>query len=381
MLTVAAGDVIAVQSSTPQTNGWGPSRRQWQSVIPGTLFPLQTGFNASWRVPKTCRPGQYSIIESDSSGVGKVTIPVTVAPDPYKEVPVAKGADLEAIVKKQGAGAFRFILAGPSYTLVSGISVGANRYQFEPATAGGSVKIVVSPVVKNDKWAQTIAFSADGGGTLLINGLDITSDPALPLGVAPAAFGKVNIWGVWVDRGQAWVLNSIFRRLDYGVSAWSHATNTHIESSHWDTGELLGAGVWGGGTGFNVQSCTGGPSQQEHPIRFNLGDDNSIPSFVRVDSCTWDGKHAVMPGKEASTFRDVVNFSYTGNTHNNWTSLGQGVVTPVDKVSNYYLADNVWTVNTLNVRAGTNGPGVVTMTNRYALPLDVTARVTPTFEN
>lgn len=381
MLSVAAGDVVAIQSSTPQTNGWGPARRQWQSVIPGTNFPIQSGFNASWRVPKTCRPGMYSIIESEPDGVGKVTIPVEVKPDPYKEVQVAKGADLVALVRKQGSGSFRFILAGPSYTITEGIQVGANKYQFEPATSGAMISITVKPPVTGGKWPQTFAFAVDGGGTLLLNGVDITSDASLPLGVPPGAAGKVNIWGVWVDRGQAWVINSTFRRLDYGLSAWSHATNTHIESSHWDTGELLGAGVWGGGSGFNVQSCSGGPSQQEHPIRFNHGDNNSIPTFVRIDSCVWNNQHKEMPGKEASTFRDFTHLSYTNNKHDNWTAFGQGAVDPVDAARNYYVQGNTWTAMGPDFRAGITGPGVYTHDNVSQQPVTVSTHITPTFEN
>jgi len=138
----------------------------------------------------------------------------------------------------------------------------------------------------------------------------------------------------------------------------------------------------------DVDTCSG-HSLLEHPIRASIVDlnTNQVPQFWRLFGCKFDATHqhasTADPGKESAALRDGKYFFVQSNKFVGWGECGQATVSAWDYWGQYVFDANTFLdpttapkTGTLNVRAGTNGPGSIT-NNACAVPMVITAHVPP----
>ena len=376
---VAASETLFLVSTVSDNGTLQP--RKW-------TFQGQTkaGYNCGFWVPPNTAAGTYQLLESDETGARGTVHPVSVSADPYTTVYLPAGADL---TKTIGAAPdrTRYLLAAHANYVVTAQPFASQRVQL--VGQAGTAITAKPAVAASGDWPELFAvWTTSASAKVGLVNLTFERDTGGRLN----SQGKTSTGAAYVSIGSLWAIDCTFNGMDFGVdcdSTPAHgACGVLVQGCQWPY--LYAQGVWIGGEQIDVDTCRGGPSSLEHPIRSSIVNltTNRMPRFVRVAGCEFNANHAnatpMSPGKEAGAFRDGRYFFISGNKFVGWVETGQADLNgPWDYFGDYVFDSNeiidpptAPRTGTLNVRAGTNGPGRVTR-NSAAVPIVVTAQVPP----
>lgn len=381
---VAASEVLFLTSQVSVDGVLQPRRWSFQNAT-------KDGYNCGFWIEPATLAGQFTLVESDVTGANPIIHTVNVTADPYTTVSLAADESLAPLI--EGAPDLtRYVLAANADYVITTQPFAARRLQLVGQSGTiVTIKPSIAPGAANWNGLFAVWLTAAAAKVGLVN-LIFVADTGGKLN----SQGKTSTGAAYVPIGSLWAVNCTFSGMDLGIQADStggpngqQADGILVQSCRWP--DLYGQGVWIAGQIIDVDSCQGGPSKLEHPIRSSIVNltTNQLPTFVRVAGCTFDATHASAttadPGKESAAFRDGRYFHINGNTFIGWVECGQGTPNAWDYFGEYVFDANVFVdpvtapnTGTLHVRAGVNGPGVVSNSSAV-VPIVVTAAVPPEF--